>query len=156
MAKAPVTSDMSVGEMARRAGVPVSTLHYYEAEGLIESWRTGANHRRFDRRELRRISIIRIAQTLGISLKRVGQVLGAVPRDRAVSRADWARAAELWRGEIDERIALLERLRGQLDHCMGCGCLSLDTCPLYNPGDALGENGPGARRWIGTEEERET
>ena len=148
MARGNPKGDLSVGEMAERAGVAVSTLHYYEAEGLIESWRTPANHRRYDRRELRRVSIIRIAQTLGIPLKEVRAVLDAVPRGRAVGKGDWARASRLWRGEIDRRIALLERLGGQLDHCMGCGCLSLENCPLYNPGDELGRDGPGARRWI--------
>ncbi len=150
----PVLNDMSVGDMARRAGVAVSTLHYYEAEGLIQSWRTPANHRRYDRRELRRVSVIRIAQTLGIPLARVKAVLDKIPKGKAVGRKDWEEASAVWRGEIDERIALLQRLRGQLDHCMGCGCLSLETCPLYNPDDAFGANGPGPRRWTGNAEER--
>lgn len=152
--KKPVPNDLSVGEMARRAGVAVSTLHYYEAEGLIRSWRTPANHRRYDRRELRRVSVIRIAQTLGIPLARVGAVLDRVPHGKAVGRKDWEQASSVWRTEIDEKIELLQRLRGQLDHCMGCGCLSLDNCPLYNPGDGYGANGPGPRRWTGEAKER--
>ena len=149
-----VPSDLSVGEMARRAGVAVSTLHYYESEGLIQSWRTHANHRRYDRRELRRVAVIRVAQTLGIPLAEVRPVLDRIPRGAAVGKADWADASALWRAEIEGRIALLEKLRGQLDHCMGCGCLSLENCPLYNPADTLGGNGPGPRRWTGDDEER--
>ena len=150
----PKPNDLSVGEMAARAGVAVSALHFYEAEGLIESWRTPANHRRYDRRELRRVAIIRIAQTIGIPLAEVRQMLDRLPRDRAVSVQDWAEASEVWAEALDARIALLQRLRGTLDHCIGCGCLSLENCPLYNPDDDLGRNGPGARRWIGRKDER--
>lgn len=153
MSKA-VPNDLSVGEMAARAGVAVSTLHYYEAEGLIESWRTPANHRRYDRRELRRISIIRIAQTLGIPLAEVREVLDRIPRDRAVSAAGWRKAAEPWADALEDRIEMLLRLRDKLGYCIGCGCLSLESCPLYNPDDTLGANGPGARRWQGSAEER--
>ena len=147
-------SDLSVGEVAERAGVPVSTVHYYEAEGLIESWRTPANHRRYDRRELRRIAIARIAQGAGISLAEVKEVLDRIPRTKAVGKADWAKAAEPWTGLLDARIEALTRLRDQMGFCIGCGCLSLENCPLYNSEDALGKNGPGARRWIGDKDER--
>jgi len=143
------SSDLSVGEMAERAGVPVSTVHYYEAEGLIQSWRTAANHRRYDRRELRRIAIARIAQSVGIPLAEVKTVLDRIPRDKAVSKGEWAAAAEPWVGLLEERIDLLQRLRDQMGFCIGCGCLSLDSCPLYNADDTLARNGPGARRWIG-------
>ena len=148
-------NDLSVGEMASRAGVPVSTVHYYEAEELIQSWRTDANHRRFDRRELRRVAIIRVAQTLGIPLAEVRSVLEQIPRDAAVGKADWAEASMVWRQEIDDRIAMLQRLRDQLGHCIGCGCLSLENCPLYNRDDRLGKNGPGPRRWTGKSSERD-
>ena len=141
------TSDLSVGDMAARAGVSVATLHFYEAEGLIRSWRTAANHRRYDRRELRRVAIIRVAQSVGIPLSEVREVLDLIPRDKAVSAAAWAEAARPWRELLEARIDLLMRLRDQLGHCIGCGCLSLETCPLYNPGDALGAEGPGPRRW---------
>lgn len=147
-------NDLSVGEFAARAGVPVSTVHFYEAEGIIEGWRTPANHRRFDRRELRRLAIARVAQSVGVPLSEVKEVLARIPRGRAVGKDDWASAAEPWRTLLDERIALLTRLRDQMGFCIGCGCLSLDSCPLYNPDDALGENGPGARRWIGRRRER--
>ena len=148
--KRAVPNDLSVGEMAKRAGVAVSTLHYYEAEGLIQSWRTPANHRRYDRRELRRVAIIRVAQSLGIPLAEVRQMLDRVPRDKAVGKTDWADASTVWRKEIEQRIAMLERLKGQLDHCIGCGCLSLENCPLYNASDHLGQRGSGQQRWIGS------
>lgn len=150
----PKPNDLSVGEMATRAGVPVSTLHFYEAEGLIESWRTSANHRRYDRRELRRVAITRIAQSVGIPLSEVKGVLDRIPRQKAVSADAWANAAEPWREKLTEQIELLMRLRDQMGYCIGCGCLSLETCPLYNAGDALGANGPGARRWQGEQKER--
>ncbi len=148
------TSDMSVGEMAKRAGVPVSTLHYYEAEGLIESWRTPANHRRYDRRELRRIAIVRVAMTAGVSLSEVKEVLDRIPRNRAVKMQDWEDAAQPWVAVLDERITMLQRLKDQMGYCIGCGCLSLENCPLYNPDDTLGQNGPGPRRWIGRADEQ--
>lgn len=147
-------NDLSVGEMAARSGVPVSTIHYYEAEGLIQSWRTAANHRRYDRRELRRVAIARVALTVGISLKEVKDILDRVPRTKAVSKADWVRAAEPWAAMLDERIALLTRLRDQMGFCIGCGCLSLEACPLYNENDKMSKAGPGPRRWTGATEER--
>lgn len=149
-------NDLSVGEMAARAGVAVSTLHYYEAEGLIQSWRTPANHRRYDRRELRRVAIVRVAQSVGVPLAEIRAVLDRIPRDRAVSAADWAAAAEPWQAMLDERIALMQRLRDQMGHCVGCGCLSLENCPLYNADDRLAANGAGPRRWVGRPEERES
>ena len=148
------TNDLSVGEMAERAGVPVSTLHFYEAEGLIESWRTNANHRRYDRRELRRVAITRIAQSVGVPLAEVKEVLNRIPRTKAVSADAWERAALPWKAKLDERIEMMTRLRDQMGYCIGCGCLSLDTCPLYNGADQLGRNGPGPRRWIGEAQER--
>lgn len=148
------TSDLSVGEMAKRAGVPVSTLHFYEAEGLIESWRTSANHRRYDRRELRRVAITRIAQSVGVPLSEVKAVLNRIPRTKAVSAKAWSEAAAPWQAKLDERIELMTRLRDQMGYCIGCGCLSLENCPLYNGSDHLGENGSGPRRWIGEREER--
>ena len=147
-------NDLSVGDMASRAGVPVSTIHFYESEGLIESWRTPANHRRYDRRELRRVAIARVALTVGVSLKEVKDVLDRVPRGKAVSKADWETAARPWAEMLDERIDMLVRLRDQMGFCIGCGCLSLDSCPLYNQDDALGKNGPGPRRWTGKPKER--
>lgn len=150
----PKANDLSVGEMAARAGVPVSTLHFYEAEGLIESWRTPANHRRYDRRELRRVAIARIAQSVGIPLSEVRTVLDQIPRTAAVGKEDWSNAAAPWADLLDARIAIMTRLRDQMHFCIGCGCLSLESCPLYNAEDKLAQNGPGARRWIGGASER--
>lgn len=141
-------NDLSVGEVAARAGVAVSTLHFYEAEGLIESWRTDANHRRYDRRELRRIAVIRMAQKLGVPLAEIREMLLALPRDRALSKADWQAVSQGWRARLDARIRQLEQLRDELDGCIGCGCLSLESCPLYNPSDRRGREGPGPRVWI--------
>ena len=147
-------NDLSVGEMAARAGVPVSTIHFYEAEGLIESWRTPANHRRYDRRELRRVAIVRVALTVGVSLREVKEVLDQVPRKLAVGKQDWEKAAQPWMTVLEDRITMLQRLKDQMGFCIGCGCLSLENCPLYNPDDTLGQNGPGPRRWVGTADEK--
>ncbi len=136
--------ELSVGEVARRSGVAVSTLHFYEAKGLIESRRSAGNQRRYPRSVLRRVAVIKVAQRAGIPLSAIGEALAALPRDRAPGAADWARLSAGWRAELDRRIATLERLRDQLDDCIGCGCLSLDRCPLRNAGDRLGEAGPGA------------
>ena len=145
---AKILNDLSVGQMSKRAGVPVSTLHFYEAEGLIESWRTAANHRRYDRRELRRVAIIKVAQSVGVPLAEIKDVLDRIPRTKAVSADQWARAAAPWRAALTERIEMLARLRDQMGHCIGCGCLSLENCPLYNPDDNLGRNGmTGPARW---------
>ena len=147
-------NDLTVGEMAARAGVPVSTIHFYEAEGLIESWRTPANHRRYDRRELRRVAIVRVALTVGVSLREVKEVLDQVPRKLAVGKQDWEKAAQPWMTVLEDRITMLQRLKDQMGFCIGCGCLSLENCPLYNPDDTLGQNGPGPRRWVGTADEK--
>ena len=141
--KKTLANDLSVGEMSTRAGVPVSTIHFYEAEGLIESWRTPANHRRYDRRELRRVAIARVAQKVGVSLSDVKTVLDQIPRGKTVSRTEWEKAADPWAELLDDRIEMLLRLRDQLGYCIGCGCLSLDNCPLYNAEDSLGQNGAG-------------
>jgi len=141
------TSDLSVGALAARAGVAVSTLHYYESLGLIRSWRTDANHRRYDRAMLRRVAIIRVAQTLGVPLAQIGAALEALPKDRTPTAADWSKLSAVWAGELTERIRQLEALRDQLDSCIGCGCLSITACPLYNPDDVLGKNGSGPHKF---------
>ncbi|MBZ9937637.1 redox-sensitive transcriptional activator SoxR [Mesorhizobium sp. BR1-1-16] len=138
-------SELSVGQVARRAGVPVSTLHFYEAQGLIQSHRTTGNQRRFPRSVLRVIAIIRVGQQTGVPLAQIKARLEKLPRERPVTLAEWAALATDWRAELDERITLLTRLRDQLTGCIGCGCLSTADCPLRNPGDAAAEEGPGAR-----------
>ncbi|WP_343527598.1 redox-sensitive transcriptional activator SoxR [Sphingomonas sp.] len=137
--------ELSVGEVALRAGVPVSTLHFYEAEGLIESRRTKGNQRRYTRSVLRLVAIIRVAQRAGIPLARIRERLNQLPRGRPVTGADWSLLSADWRAELDERIKLLSRLRDQMDSCIGCGCLSISECPLRNPEDIAGDYGAGAR-----------
>lgn len=136
---------LSVGEVARRSGVAVSTVHFYEAQGLIEGWRSSGNQRRYGREVLRRIAVIRVAQQTGIPLARIREALATLPQRRTPNASDWARLSAGWRAELESRIAQLIRLRDRLDSCIGCGCLSLRKCPLRNPGDELGRRGPGPR-----------
>jgi MerR family transcriptional regulator, redox-sensitive transcriptional activator SoxR len=136
---------LSVGQVAARSGVAVSTLHFYESKGLIRSTRTSGNQRRYARDELRRIAVIRTAQRVGISLEQVAQAFASLPPNRAPTQADWSRMARAWREDLNQRIAQLELLRDALDGCIGCGCLSLKRCKLRNPGDALAQRGAGAR-----------
>jgi MerR family redox-sensitive transcriptional activator SoxR len=138
---------LSVGEVARRAGVAVSALHFYEAKGLIRSLRSGGNQRRYARGVLRRIAVIKAAQRVGIPLDEIRAALDTLPPDRSPSAEDWAALSLSWKDDLDSRIAELVRLRDHLDGCIGCGCLSIDRCPLYNPNDRLGREGAGARLW---------
>lgn len=132
------------GELAARAGVAVSALHFYERQGLITSSRTTGNQRRYTRDTLRRVAFIKMSQRLGIPLARVRDALTALPTDRAPTSRDWARLSAGWRSDLDDRILHLQRLRDNLADCIGCGCLSLKACALFNPGDTLGNRGPGA------------
>jgi MerR family redox-sensitive transcriptional activator SoxR len=140
-----VPVELSVGEVARRSGVAVSTLHFYEAEGLIRSWRNQGNQRRYAREVLRRVAVIKVAQRAGIPLKEIGRALSALPGGRAPIGEDWQRLSAGWKADLEDRIARLTRLRDQLDGCIGCGCLSLGLCPLRNPWDTLSGQGPGPR-----------
>lgn len=137
--------ELTVGEVAARSGVAVSALHFYERKGLISSHRTSGNQRRYDRDVLRRVAIIRMAQEMGIPLAEVGVSLAALPLGHVPTKEDWARISEGWREKLDRRIILLQRLRGELDTCIGCGCLSLDRCPIFNAGDHLRSTGTGPR-----------
>lgn len=143
-----VANDLSVGRLAERSGVSVSTLHYYEAEGLISGWRNAANHRRYDRAMLRRVAVIKVAQSVGLSLSEIKSVLGQFPKDKKLTRSDWQKISDGWQDNLEDRIRKLILLKDRLNNCIGCGCLSLKKCPLYNPKDELGENGPGAHRWL--------
>jgi len=136
---------LTIGELSARSGVAPSALRYYERLGLIRADRTGGNQRRYERAELRRVAFIRIAQQVGVSLEEIGAALQQLPDSRTPTRADWARLSKLWRGRLDERIRLLVKLRDDLTGCIGCGCLSLQRCRLYNPDDELATQGPGAR-----------
>jgi MerR family redox-sensitive transcriptional activator SoxR len=142
----PAAAELTVGEVSRRSGVAVSALHFYEREGLIQSRRTSGNQRRFKREVLRRIAFIRIAQRVGVPLAQVRDTLDELPDSRTPTRADWEKLSRTWRSELDDRIRRLQQLRDDFSGCIGCGCLSLDRCAMANPGDALGEEGPGPRR----------
>ncbi len=135
---------LSVGEVSRRSGVPVSTLHFYESKGLIEGWRNGGNQRRYAREVLRRVAIIKVAQRAGIPLADIRAALETLPAGTAATMKDWQRLSKGWRAMLDERIQTLTRLRDELDGCIGCGCLSVTDCPLRNPGDRLRGLGAGA------------
>lgn len=143
------THDLPPGDVARRAGVAVSALHFYEREGLITSVRTVGNQRRYHRDVLRRIAFVRVSQGVGISLADIRAALATLPEGRTPTKADWARLSRSWRTALDERIARLENLRDTLDDCIGCGCLSMQSCRLANPGDALSEYGDGPVRLLG-------
>jgi len=136
---------LTVGEVAARSGVAVSALHFYETQGLIGSIRTAGNQRRFPRGVLRRIAIIKVAQRMGIALADIHRALEALPADQAPTARDWKRLSARWRETLDARIQTLTALRDQLGDCIGCGCLSMETCPLRNPQDRLATKGSGPR-----------
>ncbi|WP_370309524.1 redox-sensitive transcriptional activator SoxR [Sinimarinibacterium flocculans] len=136
--------ELTVGEVARRSGVAVSALHFYETRGLIRSHRNRGNQRRYPREVLRRVAVIKVAQRVGVPLASIKAALDSLPDGRSPTAADWARLSRIWRDELDARIGQLQRLRDQLDGCIGCGCLSIKACRLRNPWDELAEQGPGA------------
>jgi MerR family redox-sensitive transcriptional activator SoxR len=135
---------LTIGELSERSGVARSALRYYEAQGLITAVRTSGNQRRYERATLRRISFIRSAQRVGLSLEEITEALGTLPGGRTPTTADWTRLSRAWRGRINDQIDRLERLRDRLDSCIGCGCLSLQRCGLSNPDDVVRSRGPGA------------
>jgi MerR family redox-sensitive transcriptional activator SoxR len=143
-----MTVELSVGELAQRSGVAVSALHFYERRGLIRSHRTTGNQRRYDREVLRRLAIIRMGQELGVPLAEIGAQLAGLPGDRVPNKKDWAQLSRRWRETLERRIVLMTRLRDELTGCIGCGCLSLKRCPLYNRNDALAAEGSGPRRML--------
>ena len=138
------THPLTIGELAHRSGVAPSALRYYESQRLIFALRTTGNQRRYERSTLRRVAFIRAAQRVGLSLEEITAALETLPDGRTPSRADWGRLSQDWRPRIEEQIRRLERLRDKLDDCIGCGCLSLETCGLQNPDDAVSSRGPGA------------
>jgi MerR family transcriptional regulator, redox-sensitive transcriptional activator SoxR len=137
--------ELTIGELSDRTGVAPSALRFYEAEGLVHATRTPGGQRRYHRAEIRRVSFIRVAQQVGLSLEDVRAALASLPSNRTPSEKDWEKLSAAWRPRLDGQIAMLERLRDRLDYCIGCGCLSLKYCALLNPGDAAGERGPGPR-----------
>jgi MerR family redox-sensitive transcriptional activator SoxR len=140
---------LAIGEIARRTGLAVSAIRYYEDEGLIAPFRNSGGHRRYDRSDIRKLSFILIAQQLGFPLKRIREALAALPEGRPPSKADWTRLSQEFRADIDARIATLAGLREKLDGCIGCGCLSLDRCALYNADDRAAARGRGPRYLLG-------
>jgi MerR family redox-sensitive transcriptional activator SoxR len=139
-----LSKSLLVGDVAKRTGVPISTIHFYEKKGLITSTRDSSNHRHFNRDVLRVISVIRIAQESGISLADIKAALQKLPDNRKVTEDDWSVLSMHWRKKLNERINSLMTLRDNLDSCIGCGCLSLTKCQLFNADDIAGESGPGA------------
>jgi MerR family redox-sensitive transcriptional activator SoxR len=139
-------SELTIGELADRSGVSTSALRFYEERGLIESRRTTGNQRRYAKATLRRVAFIRTAQRVGLALEEVADALATLPQGRTPTKADWARLSRSWRPRLDEQIRRIELLRDRLDGCIGCGCLSLRTCTLVNPGDYLADQGPGPVR----------
>lgn len=135
---------LSIGELAKRSGVSVPTIRFYEEKDLIWSTRTEGNQRRYQRVMLRRIAIIKAAQQVGISLKQIKQTLSILPKQQVATKKDWQIMSQEWQGQLDQQIMMLLQLRQQLDQCIGCGCLSLEQCPLRNPEDCLAEEAMGA------------
>ncbi len=141
-----MAKEFSVGQIAIRSGVAVSALHFYERQGLISSHRTAGNQRRYAGDMLRRIAIIKVGQEVGIPLAEIGAALATLPGGRTPDRSDWEVLSRGWAENLNQRIERLQKLRDGLDGCIGCGCLSIDKCTLYNPGDSLAKEGPGPRR----------
>lgn len=136
-------ANWSVGRVAKRCGVNVSTLHFYEEKGLIRSWRNSGNQRRYKPDVIRRISVIKAAQKLGVTLEEINTALLQLPYNRTPTKKDWEMLSTTWQSMLNQRIKKLEGLRDSLSSCIGCGCLSLKSCPLYNPDDILSEKGQG-------------
>jgi MerR family redox-sensitive transcriptional activator SoxR len=140
---------LTIGELARRTGLSVSAIRFYEARGLVRAIRTSGNQRRFLRSDIRRLSFALIAQQLGLSLAEIEAELATLPQGRSPTQADWAEISQRVRAALNARIAVLGRTRDLLDGCIGCGCLSLERCALYNPGDRAARAGAGPRFLLG-------
>jgi len=138
------SKELSVGLVAQRCGVAVSTIHYYETRGLISAWRNNGNQRRYSRDVLRRVAIIKVAQQLGVSLDTIGEALAKLPKQRTPTAADWNKLSKQWKQDLNTRISKLVQLRDDLEGCIGCGCLSMKACPLWNPNDEVASQGKGA------------
>jgi len=144
---------LPIGALARRTGLAVSAIRYYEEQGLLAPWRNGGGQRRFARADIRRLSFVRIAQQFGFTLPEIRALLDDLPGGRTPTPQDWSRIAERFRARLDQRIETLQNLRDNLDGCIGCGCLSLPKCALYNPGDRAGDKGSGPRYLMGDKPE---
>ena len=138
---------LTIGEVAHRSGVSVPTVRFYEERGLVSSVRTPGNQRRFERHVLRRIAVVRAGQRFGLSLAEVGEALATLPVDHPPTKRDWSRMSRRWHDLLTARIEAMTTVRDDLASCIGCGCLSLRACPVYNHGDELAAQGPGPQRW---------
>ncbi|GAB4355151.1 MAG: redox-sensitive transcriptional activator SoxR [Oricola sp.] len=147
------TDRLAIGELARRTGIAVSAIRYYEQQGLIASERNAGGQRRFLRSDIRRLSFILIAQQFGFTLPQIRAVLDRLPDGRTPTKADWTKISEDFRAELDRKIETLTELRYRLDKCVGCGCLSLTDCTLYNPQDRVAAKGAGPRYLMGDKPE---
>lgn len=139
-----MAGELTIGELAARAGVARSALRFYEAEGLISSRRTAGNQRRYGQATLRRVALIQAGRAAGIPLEQIRAALATLPDERPPTRRDWERLSRSWRDDLDRRITTLQAIRGRLTTCIGCGCLSLQICALLNPDDEAAKAGPGA------------
>ena len=144
-----ISRPLTVGELAERAGVATSALRFYEERGLVHPERSGSGHRRYPRHLARRVAFIVFAQRVGLTLEEIRAKLDKLPTDRAPGSEDWDKLTRTWSARIEARIAELERLKGGLTDCIGCGCLSLDRCAILNTRDHLASHGPGPRYWMG-------
>jgi MerR family redox-sensitive transcriptional activator SoxR len=147
------TDALSIGQLSSRTGIAVSAIRYYETQGLIHPGRNAGGQRQFRRADIRRLSFVRIAQQFGFSIERIANLLSTLPNGRPPNKADWGRIAVKFRAELDARIETLKELRNNLDGCIGCGCLSLQKCKLYNPNDKARHKGSGPRYLMGDKPE---
>lgn len=145
----PLNDGLSIGALAQRTGLAVSAIRYYEAQGLLKPWRNNGGQRRFQRADLRRLSFVMIAQQFGFTLPEIRALLDQLPGGRTPTKSDWAKISTGFRTRLDAKINTLTRLRDNLDGCIGCGCLSLPSCALYNPADKVAAKGTGPRYLIG-------
>jgi MerR family redox-sensitive transcriptional activator SoxR len=137
-------ANLTVGYVAKRSGVKVSTLHFYETKQLIRSWRNTGNQRRYKPDVLRRVAVIKAAQAMGITLDEIKNTLATLPDNRTPTKHDWSALSKQWQAQLDERIAYMQGIRDKVNDCIGCGCLSLKSCPIYNKDDFLGDSQSGA------------
>lgn len=144
-----IRSGLTIGDLAARTGLAVSAIRYYESEGLVHPWRNAGGQRRFERADIRRLSFVMVAQRFGFSIARIREVMQALPDQRTPTAADWRKISTGFRAELDQQIAALEQMRDKLDGCIGCGCLSMKACALYNDGDVAQKNGAGPRYLLG-------
>jgi MerR family transcriptional regulator, redox-sensitive transcriptional activator SoxR len=145
---------IDISELAARSGLAASALRFYESSGLIEAVRSAGNRRRFPRSTLRKVAFIRAAQNVGLTLDAIKGALDGLPSGRSPTKDDWEDLSSQWAALLDEKIAALQRLRNSLGACIGCGCLSLERCALYNPDDAARAGGFGARYLLGDDPKR--